>query len=725
MDIAKQTNDSIDFQVFRFINEEVLPHCQIPQRTFWLGVQEIVEDLSPENDRLLQVRATLQQQINQWHQDHQNNEIDQSRYENFLKKIGYLLPEGRDFEITTENVDEEISSLAAPQLVVPLKNARFAINAANARWGSLYDALYGTDAISQEGSLAHTQGYNSERGQKVIEFGRDFLDKHFPLKDASHHHVTNYMVYYSHLIVMFEDGSSSWLDTPSQFVAFSGQKSKPDSILLKNNGLHVELQFNRASDIGLQDKAGIQNLMVEAALTTIMDCEDSVAAVTPEEKVEVYRNWLGLILGNLSTSFEKDGHHVIRQLNRTKEFTRGDGTIYHVSGRSLMLIRNVGLLMDSQMMRQDNGAWVYEGILDAIFTALIASIDLTLPEKQRNSQNGSIYIVKPKLHGPEEVEFTCRLFSRIETLLHLPPCTLKLGIMDEERRTSLNLKECIRVAKDRVFFINTGFLDRTGDEIHTSMEAGPFYPKDIIKQQPWFEAYEKNNVDIGLRCGFSGRAQIGKGMWAMPDQMKKMLETKVEHPLQGASTSWVPSPTAAVLHALHYHDVNVLDLQKYLPVNQTRNLKKLLNIPVIPSYITLKQTVIESEIDNNLQSLLGYVVRWIDLGIGCSKVPNLQQVALMEDRATLRISSQHLSNWLYHRICSKEQILQRLEKIAHVVDGQNKYTPGYRSLLRKDKYGYDNPAMSVCKALIFEARHQANGYTEPLLHEFRLKALGH
>lgn len=722
MNLPLQKNNVIHEGFCNFINEELLPLHGLDSATFWRDLTRLVDELTPINRQLLAKRGALQDQIDHWHKARQGEPMDLATYEAFLREIGYLVPEGDDFTITTENVDEEIATLAGPQLVVPLKNARFALNAANARWGSLYDALYGTDAI--EPVNPSSQGYDAQRGQKVIAKARDFLDQTFPLDSGSHHDVTSYVVYYHHLLAFFADGSQSGLKTPCQFVALNGQKAEPESVLLKNNGLHVEIKFDRNGKNGLIDKANIDDIIVESALTTIMDCEDSVAAVDAEDKLEVYRNWLGLMQGTLETRFEKNGEIHTRRMNPDRIFTDLNGETYRVSGRSLMLIRNVGHLMESDLMQDQYGQFVPEGIMDAVVTSLIGALDLGRKSGLKNSQKGSIYIVKPKMHGPEEVAFTCQLFSRVEAMLSLPENTLKVGIMDEERRTSLNLKECIRMAKERIVFINTGFLDRTGDEIHTSMHAGPFLPKDQIKAQPWISAYENRNVEIGLACGLQGKAQIGKGMWAMPDEMASMLSNKIAHPKAGASTAWVPSPTAATLHALHYHQVNVADEQEIIKQRAMSPLVDLLRIPMIPVGQALSAETIQREIDNNVQGILGYVVRWIEAGVGCSKVPDINNVALMEDRATLRISSQHLANWLLHGICSKKQVMDAMERMAKVVDEQNKDTKGYLPMwpLPTEKAGEFSLAFQAAEALIFKGTDQPNGYTEPLLHAYRVLA---
>lgn len=718
-----KNNSEIHPGFCHFINEEVLPLHAIEPTKFWRDLEQLVADLSPINRELLATRDAMQQQIDQWHLDHKDQVMDTKAYEAFLREIGYLVKEGDDFTITTANVDEEIAHLAGPQLVVPVKNARFALNAANARWGSLYDAFYGTDVITKTDELATGKAYNPARGDAVIAKAKDFLDEVFPLESGSHKDVISYVVYYHHLLAFFQDGSQTGLQQPCQLVAVNGQRSEPEAVLLKNNGLHVEIQFDRNGKNGVKDPANINDILIESALSTIMDCEDSVAAVDAEDKIDVYRNWLGLMQGTLEASFEKDGQTQTRRMNPDRIFTDLDNQEYRLHGRSLLLIRNVGHLMECDLMQDELGNFVPEGIIDAVVTSLIAALDLqpTAGEQQKkmsNSRTGSIYIVKPKMHGPEEVAFSCELFARVEQMLGLPENTIKIGIMDEERRTTLNLKECIRQAKSRVFFINTGFLDRTGDEIHTSMQAGAFLPKDQIKTQPWIQAYENRNVDIGLQCGLPGKAQIGKGMWAMPDEMAAMMAAKVAHPKAGANTAWVPSPTAATLHALHYHQVDVFEVQERLKNRPKASLTDLLTIPTIPSNLTLSQQVIEREIENNVQGLLGYVVRWVEAGVGCSKVPDINNVGLMEDRATLRISSQHLANWLLHGICSKEQINEVMQRMARVVDEQNIATEGYRPMALNAK----SFAFKAAQDLIFKGVIQANGYTEPLLHAYRVKA---
>ena len=724
MTIPQLKNNSVIHPGFsHFINEEVLPLHAIDAAKFWRDLDQLIADLAPINRQLLATRDEMQQQIDQWHLARKGQAMDIAAYEAFLRDIGYLVEEGDDFTVTTDNVDAEIATLAGPQLVVPVKNARFALNAANARWGSLYDAFYGTDVIAKTAGLETHKGYNPERGEQVIAKAKEFLDEVFPLETGSHKDVTSYVVYYHHLLAFFDDAHQSGLKQPSQLVAVNGQRSDPEAILLKNNGLHVEIQFDRNGKNGAKDKANINDILIESALSTIMDCEDSVAAVDAEDKIEIYRNWLGLMQGTLQASFEKDGQTQTRRMNPDRIFTDLDNQEYRLHGRSLLLVRNVGHLMECDLMQDALGNFVPEGIMDAVVTTLIAALDLQGEEgmtrsRIRNSRTGSIYIVKPKMHGPDEVAFSCQLFARVEQMLGLPENTIKIGIMDEERRTTLNLKECIRQAKSRVFFINTGFLDRTGDEIHTSMQAGPFLPKDQIKQQPWIQAYENRNVDIGLRCGLPGKAQIGKGMWAMPDEMAAMMTAKIAHPKAGANTAWVPSPTAATLHALHYHQVDVFEMQARIKHRPQAGLTDLLTIATIPSNLTLSDQVIEREIENNVQGLLGYVVRWVEAGVGCSKVPDINNVGLMEDRATLRISSQHLANWLLHGLCSKAQIEEVMLRMAKVVDEQNSRTEGYRPMT--DNIGA-SLAFKAAQDLIFKGVIQPNGYTEPLLHAYRMQ----
>ncbi|MFT2097729.1 malate synthase G [Marinomonas sp. 2405UD66-6] len=711
-----KNNSQIHPEFCSFINDEVLPLHAIEPTKFWHDLEQLIADLSPINRQLLVTRDVMQQQIDQWHLARKGQSLDVQEYEAFLRDIGYLVEEGDDFQITTENVDDEIAHLAGPQLVVPVKNARFALNAANARWGSLFDAFYGTDVIKKDIERT-TLDYDPARGEQVITKAKDFLDEVFPLEFGSHHNVTSYLVYYHHLLAFFKDGSQTGLKEPCQLVAVNGQRSDPESILLKNNGLHIEIQFDRNGKNGAKDKANINDIIIESALSTIIDCEDSVAAVDAEDKVEVYRNWLGLMQGTLEASFSKNGQQQTRRMNPDRIFTDLDGQEYRLHGRSLLLVRNVGHLMECDLMQDNLGNFVPEGIMDAVVTSLIAALDLQGSDSMRNSRTGSIYIVKPKMHGPDEVAFSCELFGRVEQMLGLEKNTIKIGIMDEERRTTLNLKECIRQAKERVFFINTGFLDRTGDEIHTSMQAGAFLPKDQIKNQPWIQAYENRNVDIGLQCGLPGKAQIGKGMWAMPDEMAAMMATKNAHPKAGANTAWVPSPTAATLHALHYHQINVFEVQQRIKHREKASLKDLLTIPMIPTNLTLSNQVIEREIENNVQGLLGYVVRWVEAGVGCSKVPDINNVGLMEDRATLRISSQHLANWLLHGVCTKKQIDGVMQRMAVVVDEQNSATEDYQPMA----FNGGSQAFKAAQDLIFKGHIQPNGYTEPLLHAYRIQ----
>ena len=721
MSTKKQTIKTIQIDAtFRqFVEEEVLSQTQLEATEFWKDVQSIYQEFAPRNAELLAKRNEIQAKLDQWHKDNDYASTDINVYKDFLKEIEYLVEEGPDFSIETENVDPEIATMAGPQLVVPVKNARFALNAANARWGSLYDALYGTNVIPQTGKLKAGKSYNELRGKEVIRYGRAFLDTNFPLNDgASHHDVTLYQIYYQNFTAVLKDGSYVGLKDSSQFVAYNGSKNAPEEIILKNNGLLINIRIQPNSFIGSHDDANVEDIRIESALTTIMDCEDSVAAVDTEDKIAVYRNWLGLMNGSLSANFVKDGKTVTRTLERDRTFSGRDGDLYYIRRRSLMFIRNVGHLMGISTIQDEQGNDLPEGILDGIFTSLIGSLDLKNPDKRStNSKTGSIYIVKPKMHGPEEVAFTCDLFARIEAMLGLEKNTLKIGIMDEERRTTVNLKECIRAAKERCVFINTGFLDRTGDEIHTSMEAGPFLPKDDIKSQAWIQAYENWNVDIGLACGLSGRAQIGKGMWPKPDEMADMMTIKIGHPQSGANTAWVPSPTAATLHALHYHEVDVFAEQEKIKARDVANINDILTLPLMTERLDAEH--IDKELQNNVQGILGYVVRWVEQGVGCSKVPDINNIALMEDRATLRISSQHIANWLHHKVCDEAQVKSIMEKMAKVVDEQNANDPDYVAMTPNTK---DSIAFQAGSALIFNGLSQPNGYTEPLLHEYRLKA---
>ena len=668
---------SVSTDLEAFLKSEVLPGLDLSEDHFWNSLENIINEFSPRNKKLLDIRESMQGQIDAWHLANPGGEKNLDVYKDFLKDIGYLLPEGEEFKITTENVDPEISSIAGPQLVVPVMNARFALNAANARWGSLYDALYGTDMISEDDGASKAGAYNPIRGDKVIAFSKNFLDEHFALNNASFSDVSSFCVKEGHLEVGLNNGASVSLKNSDQFQGYQGAADQPSGVLLKNNNLHAEIQIDPGHSVGATDPAGIKDVLLESAITTIQDCEDSVAAVDGEDKVSVYRNWLGLMKGDLKETFIKGGSEMTRSLNPDRYYIAPDGSNFQLSGRSLMLVRNVGHLMTNPAILDQDGNEVPEGILDAMFTICIAMHDLNGDGGIKNSQAGSIYIVKPKMHGPDEVQFTCDLFSAVETALNLNQLTAKVGIMDEERRTTVNLKECIRIAQDRVIFINTGFLDRTGDEIHTSMEAGPMIPKAEMKQQPWISAYEDWNVDCGLETGFKGNAQIGKGMWPMPDEMLNMYKTKTMHPESGANCAWVPSPTGATLHAMHYHQILVSDRQEALLERAKASLDDILTIPVIDDIKSLSPDIIQMELDNNAQGILGYVVRWVDQGVGCSKVPDINNVGLMEDRATCRISSQHIANWLHHSICSEEQVIDTMKRMAAVVDQQNSGDPSY------------------------------------------------
>jgi malate synthase len=709
-----------DIQVARelvdFIDSEALPGSQVDQNAFWAGFEKIITELTPKNKELLAKRDELQRKIHTWHRE--NKEFDFNRYKAYLVEIGYLLPEPEDFKISTEGADDEIARKAGPQLVVPVDNSRYAINAANARWGSLYDALYGTDVISDEGGAKNQGGYNPVRGEKVIAFARKFLDESIPLKDGSHNETVNYSIEKGSLVVTHQNGNKTHLQNQEKFVAYQGYPEQPSAVLFRNNDNYFEIQVDRSHPIGKTDAAGVKDILLESALTTIMDCEDSVAAVDAQDKVTVYRNWLGLNKGDLSATFSKGNKTVTRTLNPDRTYVSANGGEFTLPGRALMLVRNVGHLMTNNAILDGDGNEVQEGIIDAVITSLCAKHSIIGNTTFKNSETGSIYIVKPKMHGPEEAAFANELFNRTEDLLGLARHTLKIGVMDEERRTSLNLKACIKEVKDRVVFINTGFLDRTGDEMHTSMEAGAMIRKNEMKTTLWLQSYEKSNVNNGLSTGFQGRAQIGKGMWAMPDLMEDMLKQKIGHLLAGGNTAWVPSPTAATLHALHYHQVNVKEIQKSLLGSISDLRDDILQIPVAQK-TNWSQAEIQAELDNNAQGILGYVVRWVEQGIGCSKVPDINNVALMEDRATLRISSQHVANWLHHGICTKEQVEETMKRMAKVVDEQNAGDSAYRPMAPDFE---QSVAFQAACDLVFKGYDQPNGYTEPILHSRRIEA---
>ncbi|MBE4721543.1 malate synthase G [Acinetobacter baumannii] len=704
-------------ELYDFIENEALPGSGLDSETYWKNFEQVVVDLSPKNKALLAKRDELQAKIDEWHR---NNKFELGAYKAFLTEISYLLPEVEDFQITTENVDEEIALLAGPQLVVPVRNARYCLNAANARWGSLYDALYGFDVISEEGGAEKGKGYNPVRGAKVIEFAKNFLNEIFPLAQGSHADATKYAIEQNKLVVTLKDGTKTGLAHEAQFVGFNGEEANPSEVVLLSNGLHVIIEIDANSPIGQTDLAGVKDLTLEAAVTTIQDLEDSVAAVDAEEKVEGYRNWLGLMKGTLQESIEKNGKTIVRALNKDREIKNLIGGTTKLHGRSLMLLRNVGHLMTNPAILVD-GEEIFEGIMDALVTPLLSIADIRSENENKNSRKGSMYIVKPKMHGPEEVAFAVELFERAEQALGLPAKSLKIGIMDEERRTSVNLKNCIAAAKDRTIFINTGFMDRTGDEIHTSMEAAPVVRKEAVKTQKWIAAYENRNVAIGLKCGLQGKAQIGKGMWPKPDSMKDMLATKAAHPNAGASCAWVPSPTGAVLHAMHYHQVNVKARQDQLKAEEMLSLDDLLT-PPFATDTNWSAEEINNELENNCQGILGYVVRWVDLGVGCSKVPDINNVGLMEDRATLRISSQHVANWLRHGIVTREQVEEVLKRMAKIVDEQNANDPLYKPMAANFE---TNIAFQAASDLIFKGCEQPSGYTEPLLHAARLKLKGY
>ena len=704
-------------ELYDFIENEALPGSGLDSETYWKNFEQVVVDLSPKNKALLAKRDDIQAKIDEWHR---NNTFELQAYKAFLTEIGYLLPEVEDFQITTENVDEEIALLAGPQLVVPVRNARYCLNAANARWGSLYDALYGFDVISEEDGAEKGKGYNPKRGEKVIAFAKNFLDETFPLANGSHADATKYAVEGNALVVTLKDGSTTTVADASKFVGYNGEAAAPTEVVLKNNGLHAIIQIDAASAIGQTDAAGVKDVVLEAAVTTIQDLEDSVAAVDAEEKVEGYRNWLGLMKGDLQESIEKNGKTVTRTLNKDRTIKNLIGGTTTLHGRSLMLLRNVGHLMTNPAILVD-GEEIYEGIMDALVTPLLTIADIRGENTIKNSRKGSMYIVKPKMHGPEEVAFAVELFERAEQALGLPAKSIKIGIMDEERRTSVNLKNCIAQAKDRTIFINTGFMDRTGDEIHTFMEAGPFVRKGEIKGQKWFPAYENRNVMIGLQTGLRGKAQIGKGMWPKPDMLLDMYKTKTEHPEAGASCAWVPSPTGAVIHAIHYHQINVANRQQELLATEPLPLDDLLTPPLATDTNWTEEEKLK-ELENNCQGILGYVVRWVDLGVGCSKVPDINDVGLMEDRATLRISSQHVANWLRHGIVTRAQVEEVMQRMAKIVDQQNADDPLYTPM---SKDFANSIAFQAASDLIFKGGEQPSGYTEPLLHAARLKLKGY
>ena len=706
----------ISKSIYNLVTKDIIPGTSLSESDFWHSFAKIIEKFSPINEALLVERENMQQEIDNWHKKNIKNDFSFSDYKKFLQKINYLVPVGSDFSINTSNVDHEITSQAGPQFVVPVMNARFALNAANARWGSLYDSLYGTDVIPNDGKIKKTKKYNPARGEKVISYGKSFLDNSAPLAKGSHASVVRYFIQDETLKVQLENNSITKLLHTEKFIGYTGELKNPKIILIKNNNLHFEIHVDRDTNIGAIDSAGVKDIYMEAALTTIMDCEDSVAAIDAEDKALIYHNWLGLMKGDLEETLIKNGKSITRKMNPDRVYKGINGKALVLPGRSLLFVRNVGHLMTNPAILDSKGKEVPEGIMDAVFTSLIAIHDINGNSQFSNSKTGSIYIVKPKMHGPKEVAFTNDLFDAVETALSLTPNTIKVGIMDEERRTSINLKECIREVKDRIVFINTGFLDRTGDEIHTSMEAGPFSPKGKLKSMPWIKAYEDQNVDIGISCGLVGKAQIGKGMWAIPENMADMMEQKINHPMSGANTAWVPSPTAAVLHATHYHQIDVFDRQKFLSNRTPANVDDILRIPLLNEHLSPDQ--IQKELDNNAQGILGYVVRWIEQGIGCSKVPDINNVGLMEDRATLRISSQHITNWLKHGIVLEEQVISTLKRMAKIVDEQNSNDPLYKKM--SIDFIESNAFQAACD-LIINGADQPSGYTEPLLHAYRQK----
>ncbi len=699
------------------VANDIIPGTGIEADAFWASLENVLNDLAPKNKALLEKRDSLQAQIDAWHQERAGQPHNFDEYKQFLSDIGYLLPEGEDFQIDTSRVDPEIATIAGPQLVVPVMNARYALNAANARWGSLYDALYGTDVISETDGAEKGKSYNPGRGAKVIQYAGGVLDDIAPLATGSHRDVSSYAVNSGKLAITLINGETTALADEKQFVGYV-QENTLTAVLLKNNNLHAEIQIDPSHPVGKDHPAGVKDVLMESAITTIQDCEDSIAAVDAEDKATVYANWLGLIKGTLSETVVKGEKSFTRTMNPDRTYTAPNGDVISLPGRSMLLVRNVGHLMTNGAIIMANGEEVPEGILDGMITSLISKHDILGNSEFRNSREGSIYIVKPKMHGPEEVAFANELFDRIEDELGLDRHTLKIGIMDEERRTTINLKECIRAAKNRVMFINTGFLDRTGDEIHTSMEAGPMIRKTQMKQQAWMQSYEDWNVDIGVETGLSGKAQIGKGMWPIPDQMAEMLNVKIGHPQAGANCAWVPSPTAATLHVMHYHKVNVVDTQKALSSRARASLDNILTIPLLGD-AKLTDEDIQNELDNNVQGILGYVVRWIDSGVGCSKVPDINDVGLMEDRATLRISSQHIANWLRHNICTEAQVIETMQRMAAIVDQQNAGDTSYRNMSPNFD---DNVAFQAALDLVLKGKEQPNGYTEPVLHARRKEA---
>ena len=709
MNLVEKNGLKISAALYEFINNEAIPGTKVDSEDFWKNFSNVAHELAPINKSLIEKREVIQKKIDEWHKSNQGKEFDKEKYIKFLKSIGYLVEEKEDFEIETRNVDKEIASIAGPQLVVPVDNARYALNAANARWGSLYDALYGTDVIPGD----KFKDYNSQRASKVVKYVRDFLNKSFPLKDKTWEEISKIIIKEDKLIFL-NDSKKTELKNNEQFIGFNGERDNPNSILLKNNNLHVDISVDPSSIVGKNDKASISDIIVESALSTIVDNEDSVAAVDAKDKIKCYRNWLGLMKGDLIAEFQKDGKQILRKLNPDRSYTSKNGKKISLHGRALLLNRNVGHLMTNPSIILKDGSEIPEGIMDAFISNLCALHDF---KNKKNSRTDSVYIVKPKMHGPEEVAFTDTLFEKVEEALGIKKYSIKVGIMDEERRTTVNLKECIRKVKNRIVFINTGFLDRTGDEMHTSFEAGPMIFKGEMKKSKWLNAYEDWNVDIGLKCGFSGKAQIGKGMWAMPDQMANMMEQKINHPKSGANCAWVPSPTAATLHSLHYHKVNVFNEQAKLKSRDLANVKDILEIPKAdrPNW---SMEDINRELENNAQGILGYVVRWVDQGVGCSKVLDINNIGLMEDRATLRISSQHIANWLHHGICKKEHVLEVMKKMAKTVDEQNKNDINYKKMSENFETSI---AFSAACDLVFKGRIQPSGYTEPLLHKKRLE----